>query len=187
MAGQSLTEGRNGLLIPQIEIPSDANGSDFARRFFHDLWQANGYPVSYDANYSHELVVPATTDKPLVSIRGSYEPTSKENRGAQVGRISHSYGGPYDKPRITDEDITLGTERHSILLPPTDGSLQWGKFVWYSLLRDAGHNNDPIVTLDPESEHELYEETRGKDSDERQAIRNRALNSHFRRFVELVS
>lgn len=128
-------KGRNGLLIPPFDIDLMADRDDQSTRilgFFRSLWRANGiifrsqFEIDTNAPVFHELVVPPSDIKPLVIIRGQYCPATDYQR--QQNKEQNTAHNRWDNSggfgRVNESVVTIGTEKHSVLLAPTK-KLQW--------------------------------------------------------------
>lgn len=122
--------GRAGLKLPGdfVELARQPLDEYSVVDFFHTLWELNDLDPStehpYDGQtykprpYSHELVLPAETNKALVVVRGSFQLRDKNDidyeKRRDSERSSHNRLG-----------VTYGTEEHAILMPPDE----LGQFV----------------------------------------------------------
>jgi hypothetical protein len=128
--------GRGGLLVPTLEAAKDRSELDdpSVLRFFHKLWELNGKDIStdeYDGSvyrgkpYSHEFVLPAVDDKPLIVIRGTWKPKDSALLNYEMRRDSER--------RPSNLGVEKGLEQHSVLLPPE----QMGEFVPFVEIKDT--------------------------------------------------
>lgn len=114
------TTGRGGIRIPVFERGDrPLHGYDVIK-YFHKLWELNGFDPSTEAHYSqrrkpkeyaHELVLPAESDKPLVVIRGSFRPAPPE-------QIQRQKWENEILPAQSSTEVKTGWEQHQILVPP---------------------------------------------------------------------
>lgn len=136
---RSFTVGRAGIKIPALEA---ADGTpQNVRGFLQGLWKLNGvarygqyghFSPAYTFGEGAEMVVPASIDKPLVSIRGDYWLTDDEER-RQDWLHNERYGD--DNPEV----ITMARERQQIRLAPEAGSLAYRSLLQY----DSRHTGAP--------------------------------------------
>lgn len=128
-------KGRNGLLIPTFDIDLMADRDNQSAQilgFFRSLWHANGiifrskFEIDTNAPVFHELVVPPSDIKPLVVIRGQYCPATdyqrRRDKEQNIARNRWDDSGGFG--RVNESVVTIGTEKHSVLLAPTK-KLQW--------------------------------------------------------------
>lgn len=177
--------GRGGLNVPgDYHFDRKNNGEfyaidGFVLSFFQKLWQINNVDIyerstNYNASQFHELVVPPETESPLVVIRYNYTPTSADHRSFEKhSNMMDPYLGYSGR---TAEDVTLGYEKHSVLLPPHDDSLQWKPLLTAS--RNLGGYEHSSI----ETENEIdFSKPKAQD------IYTNAINKALSQFVELVS
>ena len=198
-----LTTGRNGITIPEFYIDKERSAPRQIGQFFHRLWQVNGfnnyeYARGERQPYLHELVVPAEADKPLVVVRGQYTTTSSRQRqnnrdsNARYNRLDNSGGFG----QIDESVVTVGTEEHSVLLPPASGSLAWLTLLSYrhqhqggSHLIDSSQMPEPTIRF--MGQEQLWERAvgpdRSNDFDTRSSIYAEGIQKVLANIVELVS
>jgi hypothetical protein len=200
----ALTVGRNGIKVPEIEIDDRIDAAWRVGQFFHNLWEANGLGEDneYDRGerrpYLNELVVPADADKPLVVVRGQYTQTSSRQRQNDMrGNVQHNaWDDSGGFGRVDEDVVTVGVEEHSILVPPTDGTLEWSSLLSYRYSHKGGARlinsrqmNQPSISFP--GRQELDEQARGQDwsndFETQTTIFNQGVTKILEQFVELVS
>src|ERR1700721_1177068 len=127
---EGVITGRYGLWVPTEESVFLGTPKEKFLTFFQKLWRANGYgpkpkhfpsldkqlPLSprlvFPEGFSHELVLPATKDKPLMVLKGSLTPEDRSEVEAQA-RLSalRAEWGQWSS-------VTSGKEQHGIYVPP---------------------------------------------------------------------
>ncbi len=199
----ALTVGRNGIQVPEVAIDDRTDAAWQVGRFFHKLWKANGFGEDdeYDRGerrpYLNELVVPADADKPLVVVRGQYTQTSfRQRQNDMRSNIRHNtWDNSGGFGRVDEHVVTVGVEEHSILVPPTDGTLKWSPLLLYRYSHKGGARFIDSRQMDAPSisfpgRQELDEQARGQngsnDSETRTTIFNQGVTKILEQFAELV-
>lgn len=158
--------GRGGLRIPMYEWAGHTQTDYRFIDFFQRLWKLNGYDTAENFRkgyheskaFSHELAIPATTDKPITILRASYVPEDK-NEVEFRERLSHERAqwGQWSS-------VDVGVEEYGIyVLPPELGPLVPLLDVRYSHQHGgSGNQRDygpSICRLGiPQSEHKFRPE-----------------------------
>lgn len=124
------SEGRGGLKVPELtwgDWSPEVNNN--VLWYFHDFWSVNGLPPHHpdtsrnrvhDKAYSNELVVPVNAHKPLVYIRGRFQPRDPR----LIELEEHQRGNPQyeleDGGWPSYSPVTTAVEEHSVATPPDE-------------------------------------------------------------------
>lgn len=114
---EDFTVGREGLKLPIVEDFRIVQNFDVFR-VMRLVWELNDYDISRESSYrgvqypqrrfSYELVLPATSEKPLAVLRASYEPRDGLAIEAEAQYRRHDM----------DTTVTIGNETYGIYTTP---------------------------------------------------------------------
>lgn len=197
------TVGRSGIKVPRVEINSRTDAAWQVKRYFYRLWKANepAEDAEYDRDesrfYRRELVVPPDAEKPIVVVREEYIPTSPDeresDRRSNVRSNNRDNSGGFG--RVDASVVTIGNTEQSILLPPTEGTLEWNPLLTCKYphkggarVIDSSQWGNPSISFP--GDEELFTEAIGPmwshDYETQTTIFNKGVELVLRQFVELV-
>jgi hypothetical protein len=123
------TEARNGIKLPIINTDFDSelsrDGTHLVRDFFGNLWELNDISGITDGSNLNELVVPASSQSPLLVFRSLY--SARQLRDIEHDDIVQSTRPDYDRMQIS-----TGSLLQSVLTTPEQGSQDWSYLLSFS-------------------------------------------------------